>query len=314
MKEVGSVCLAHENCFTGYCKHGQCANNGLKKPCAGPKATCPQGTICHPTIRYCLNPVYLPPKLCVNPWNCPWGQYCEQGTQKCRNRILVGGECNQGEECIDGVACMEGYCRKRCNSDEDCPSQHCEPISDLSNAKVCLSSLDQGKRASDQKESSPDVLPVYIFLPLILLALLLIFLFIWMVYKFWKGRRRRTHAPIHPVSPLESTAQLIIAPAIEVPTPIKTNEAAPELTTMVWEKAEPAKEVLRDPDLMPAWPEAPVVKLPDPFEEDIPHTPVERTEFSSPLNIAAPLHAAEAVRATRLPNDPSLDTTKVWDE
>lgn len=72
----------------------------------------------------------------------------------------------------------------------------------------------------------------------------------------------------------------------------------------------PASSQYPDPTL-PLWPDT-TIKLPDPFEEDIPHTPVERKEFSDPLNIAAPIHADERPPLV-LPHDPSLESQSVWE-
>lgn len=350
MPAIGSGCIEHAACATGYCEEGRCAQNAARKPCIAPTAACPVGSYCDSWTKRCQAPDWVPPAegACRDDGDCVWGSYCTKYGQ-CGKRFPYGHVCSKDRQCGERLVCEQRRCVKRCLTKDDCddPEAHECVKRSTDGLGICRAPLDI--------PPPPELLPLWIVL-LVAVVLLIILFLLGHFLRRWC--RRRVHEKAQDISIVRSShsSTPIISDEHQEPTPQPTtprrpqpvyrrleSESSPAHDNYLAEKATgegPASQVgiasstsvpemtialspsniippapavpsrQQDPTL-PIWPDM-SIKLPDPFEEDIPHTPVERKEFSDPLNIAAPIHAEERPPLV-LPHDPSLESQSVWE-
>lgn len=288
---------------------------------------------------------------CHNDGDCIWGSFCTK-FGRCAVRFPYGHACSKDRQCGERLACEQRHCVKRCLTREDCDNPKTwECVKRAANGLgICRARLDippppdllslwivlpvtsilvifllilgrriwrwyRGRRAQrdipklsivrsghhstpiiieEHQEPAPQQTVLRQPIP---------------TYEHFKSGRPYAHEN-DPVT-TDTTEE---RPAIPADAMLSSSTGAPETIALLPSNVIPpvpaAPSRQQDPTL-PIWPDM-SIKLPDPFEEDIPHTPVERKEFSDPLNIAAPIHADERPPLV-LPHDPSLESQSVWE-
>ena len=322
--EINGPCAAHTHCASGYCKAGKCARNISGRPCAGNKAKCPTGTICHLVSRHCVSPGHsLKPASCEMAYDCPWGEFCDK-YHKCVPKFPEGQKCNKDKQCQDRTFCVEQLCVRRCLSDGDCENgQECKARND--GLPYCRNPI--------VLPPPPGILPLWGVLVLSLIIAVMLFFLTRCLWRFSKRGQRQVGVLEAPITSntnyITSSPHEIWAPVPQAAqisqTPIIIDEA-----TSNWGRiATPSRELVfhmkreetpplqsevkivektREHDLS-EWPEA--IKVPDPYEYDVPSTPAEQREFGAPyIGQRIPAHLERASYSPR--ENPDINTQSVW--
>jgi hypothetical protein len=300
-------------------------------------ADCAAGLYCHQSV--CL-PLVAPGSKCERPGSCANNAVCYNWI--CTRKCSDNGTCPEGYSCVaagtSGNLCLP-------TAIPVTPQINGKASDHLKTTKDVISlTISADKNALDSE--NPEILPSYIFIPACIVVLLLIILFTyWLCRRMFRRRTQRVEiganlserpasesviddtlppipddeSPLPPAEPSPWNEPIVRIssptrsppPVQKLPVKIKTTKSRAGLES---DLAAPTPEHSARPSFYdePVRPNINIPVIPEPFIDDVPHTPIERREFASPMNMSAPLHVVEMPSIVFKNADHELDSQEAW--
>lgn len=127
---VNAECFRNDQCWSGYCKNGRCANpEKLHDPCRLAVRNCPGSLTCSAFSRTCVTQSFTPSRsTCHSASDCRYNERCLNG--RCERSRPIGASCNSvnpdlcamGSKCTVSKSFSEPTkCYELCSRRIECP-------------------------------------------------------------------------------------------------------------------------------------------------------------------------------------------------